>query len=241
MGNSVAVRLSEQRTLTGIVNGPVKRTIDVVGAVVGLLLTSPLFLILPVLIKLDSPGPVFYTQVRIGVNRRRRRRRIGAQTTGDGRRFRERRREDLLGKPFKLIKFRTMIRDAEKDCGPVWATRNDPRITRVGRILRKTRLDEIPQFINVLKGDMSLVGPRPERPHIVRALSDKVDNYHSRLAVKPGLTGLAQIENGYDSSIDSVSRKVRLDLEYIRNWSVWTDVKILCKTLVVVITGKGAY
>jgi lipopolysaccharide/colanic/teichoic acid biosynthesis glycosyltransferase len=134
-----------------------------------------------------------------------------------------------------------MVADAEKKCGPVWATRNDPRITRLGSILRKTRLDEIPQFINVLLGQMSLVGPRPERPVFVDELSSQVDGYHKRLEVRPGLTGLAQIENGYDSSVASVVRKVQYDLHYIQHWSIWQDVKILFRTVLVVITGKGAF
>ncbi len=217
-----------------------KRSLDVFGSLVGLLLTSPLFVILPVLIKLDSRGPVFYTQVRVGENRRRRDRRFHQKANVRDHRARDRRQENMMGRPFEVIKFRTMINDAEKKCGPVWATENDPRITRIGALLRKTRLDEIPQFINVLKGDMSLVGPRPERPNFVRDLATKVDNYSSRLEVKPGLTGLAQVENGYDADVDSVDRKVRLDLEYIRNWSVWADVKILFKTVIVVFTGKGA-
>ena len=133
-----------------------------------------------------------------------------------------------------------MVVDAEKNSGPVWATQNDPRITRIGRFLRKTRLDEIPQFLSVLKGDMSLVGPRPERPKFVADLSTKVDNYTRRLDVKPGITGLAQVENGYDSSLASVNRKVQYDLQYIRSWSVLSDLRILAKTVVVVITGKGA-
>ena len=133
-----------------------------------------------------------------------------------------------------------MVTDAEKRSGPVWATKDDPRITRLGSFMRKTRLDEIPQFINILKGDMSLVGPRPERPNFVKDLSTKVDDYTSRLDVKPGLTGLAQIENGYDSSIASVARKVKYDLQYIKDWTLFYDIKIILKTFVVVFTGKGA-
>ncbi len=218
-----------------------KRSLDILGAIVGLILSSPIFLILPILIKLDSPGPVFYTQVRVGVNRRKKDRRYHQR--GDlevNRRGRDRRRQDLMGRPFSVIKFRTMVADAERKCGPVWATKNDPRITRLGRFMRKTRLDEIPQFINVLMGDMALVGPRPERPNFVADLSTKVRNYAGRLEVKPGLTGLAQVESGYDSDLASVTRKVNLDLKYINTWSVWSDIKILMKTVVVVFTGKGA-
>jgi lipopolysaccharide/colanic/teichoic acid biosynthesis glycosyltransferase len=218
----------------------VKRAIDIFGALIGLILTSPFFIILPVLIKLDSPGPIFYRQSRVGFNRRRKQRRL-PEASMLGRSPRDRRRHDIKGRPFHVIKFRTMVADAEKKCGPVWATRNDPRITRLGCLLRKTRLDEIPQFINVLKGQMSLVGPRPERPVFVMELSEQVENYEQRLKVKPGITGLAQVESGYDSSVASVARKVRYDLEYIQNWSFLQDLKILMKTVVVVITGKGAF
>jgi lipopolysaccharide/colanic/teichoic acid biosynthesis glycosyltransferase len=217
-----------------------KRTVDILGGIVGLILSAPLMVLVAVAIKLDSPGPVFYTQVRVGVNRRTGNRRFCQQVGASNRRSRERRREDYHGRPFKMIKFRTMIQDAEKKTGPVWATKNDPRVTTLGRFLRKSRLDEVPQFWSVLKGDMSLVGPRPERPTFVRDLCTKVDNYHRRLEVKPGLTGLAQVENGYDSSVASVAEKVRVDLKYIRSWSIWADVRILLKTVVVVITGRGA-
>jgi lipopolysaccharide/colanic/teichoic acid biosynthesis glycosyltransferase len=189
---------------------------------------------------LDSHGPIFYLQDRIGINRRRRHRRaLNMDHSGDTRQE-ERRSEDLLGKPFRVLKFRTMVQDAEKHCGPVWATQNDNRITRLGRFLRKTRLDEVPQLLNVLMGDMSLVGPRPERPFFVKDLSQKVPGYTTRLKVKPGITGLAQVHGGYDSSLDSVVEKVRNDIVYIRNWSILTDIKILMKTVVVVVTGRGA-
>lgn len=236
----VPIAFARPEKLRAMVSRYVKRSIDIVGAAVGLIVALPLFIVLPILIKLDSAGPVFYAQVRVGVDRRKRDRRCWQRSDMGDQRIRERRREDLMGKLFTVIKFRTMVQNAEKKCGPVWATQNDPRITKLGKILRKTRLDEIPQFINVLKGDMSLVGPRPERPTFVRDLSTKVYDYRGRLTVKPGLTGLAQIENGYDSSVATVTQKVRLDLEYIRNWSIWADVKILFKTMVVVLTGKGA-
>ena len=217
-----------------------KRGLDIVGALVGLVLSIPVYLILPILIKLDSPGPVFYTQVRVGENRRKKNRRFHQESDATDLRVRDRRRENVMGRTFKVIKFRTMIQDAEKKCGPVWATENDPRITKLGRFMRKTRLDEFPQFINILVGDMSLVGPRPERPNFVADLSTKIENYTDRLNVKPGLTGLAQVECGYDSDIESVSRKVNLDLKYIDKWSLWDDIKIILKTIVVVFTGKGA-
>lgn len=218
----------------------VKRSIDIFGALVGLVLSAPFFVILPVLIKLDSPGPVFYRQARIGYNRRKSGRRMTGRSEL-GRVKRDRRRVDQKGCLFSVIKFRTMVADAEKKCGPVWATANDPRITRLGNLMRKSRLDEIPQFVNILLGQMSLVGPRPERPMFVKELATQVENYEKRLSVKPGLTGLAQIENGYDSSVASVVRKVHYDLEYIRDLGFWQDVKILSRTVLVVITGKGAF
>lgn len=236
----VPASLAKRGALKAAMNRLVKRTLDIVGASVGLLLAAPLMLAVALVVKLDSPGPIFYTQTRVGVNRRKRDRRYAQYVGSSDRRDRDRRREDYRGRPFEIIKFRTMVQDAEKLTGPVWATRQDPRITRVGRILRKTRLDEIPQFWSVLKGDMSLVGPRPERPTFVSHLCREVEGYERRLEVKPGLTGLAQVENGYDSSVASVAEKVRFDLTYIRGWSIWSDVRILAKTVVVVLTGKGA-
>ena len=145
----------------------------------------------------------------------------------------------MNGKIFRMHKFRSMYQDAESRTGPIWATTNDPRITAVGRFLRKTRLDEIPQFYDVLRGDMSLVGPRPERPHFVEMLSKEIPLYKRRLSVKPGITGWAQIKQGYDTSIDDVKSKVRYDLFYIENMSFRMDIKILLMTFYVMITGKG--
>ncbi len=221
-------------------NAVCKRAFDISVAISGLILSLLLFIIIPIMIKLDSPGPVFFRQVRVGINRRRKdRRRITAPATGE-RRGRNRRRQDLYGRPFMIIKFRSMVDNAEKKCGPIWATADDPRITRVGAFLRKTRLDEIPQFINILKGDMSLVGPRPERPHFVEQLSKEVPHFLDRLQVTPGITGLAQVRNGYDSSVDSVHKKISYDLTYIRYWNIWTDLRILVATILVVLTGRGA-
>lgn len=218
-----------------------KRTMDILGSLVGILLTLPLWIIVPILIKLDSPGPIFYSQTRVGINRRKSDRRAYQQTDVEDRRNRDRRRQNYFGELFEVLKFRTMVNNAEAKSGPVWASKNDSRITKLGKFLRKTRIDEIPQFINVLRGEMSLVGPRPERPKFVEELSTKVDSYTDRLKVKPGLTGLAQVTSGYDDSIAAVVRKVELDREYIENRSILNDIKILFKTVSVVFTGKGAH
>ncbi|UCD16871.1 MAG: sugar transferase [Candidatus Zixiibacteriota bacterium] len=228
------------RMIISMIDRILKKTLDFTGALLGLILCLPVFIIIPILIILDSPGPVFYTQDRVGINRRKRSRRSYRCDTGNDRRSRERRREDYHGRPFRVIKFRTMVNDAERNCGPVWATKNDPRITRLGRLLRKTRIDEIPQLLNVLRGDMSLVGPRPERPKFVSDFATRVPGYGIRLKVKPGITGLAQVTNGYDSSLQSVVDKVKKDGDYIRNWSIWSDVRILMRTVLVVLTGRGA-
>jgi lipopolysaccharide/colanic/teichoic acid biosynthesis glycosyltransferase len=218
-----------------------KRGFDIAGATVGLILSLPFFVVLPIIIKLDSPGPVFFRQERVGINRRRcKERRVAQARVGVERRGRGRRRTNVHGRPFEIIKFRTMVQDAEKKCGPVWATANDPRITRFGQFMRKTRLDEIPQLWNVLKGEMSLVGPRPERLYFVEKLSREVPDFLDRLQVTPGITGLAQVKNGYDSSVESVHRKITYDLKYIRGWNIIKDLRILCATVIVVITGRGA-
>jgi lipopolysaccharide/colanic/teichoic acid biosynthesis glycosyltransferase len=217
-----------------------KRILDVLGSAVGLLLCSPLFFIVGILIKLDSSGPVFYRQERIGLNRRGKDRRIMGMKTNINERKADRRGKDLYGQIFYLYKFRTMVVDAEKGCGPIWAKKEDPRITNIGKVLRKTRIDELPQLLNVLKGEMSLVGPRPERYHFVKDFMQKIDGYPHRLKVKPGITGLAQVENGYDSSFEDVKLKVNHDLNYIREWSIVEDIRILFKTILVVVTGKGA-
>lgn len=233
--------MTEQRARYLAMYNFIKRSMDVVGAIVGIVLTLPIWIILPILIKLDSSGPVFYSQVRVGKNSRKRSRRVYQQTDVTESRNRERRRENFFGKTFKVFKFRTMVNNAEKGSGPVWASKNDARITKLGAFLRNSRLDEIPQFINILKGDMSLVGPRPERPKFVQELDEKVEGYSNRLDVKPGLTGLAQIESGYDDSISSVVTKVEYDLHYIENRSIWFDIKIMFKTIKVVFTGHGAH
>jgi lipopolysaccharide/colanic/teichoic acid biosynthesis glycosyltransferase len=222
-----------------------KRLIDVVGAAALLVLLAPAFLLVALLVRLTSPGPVIFRQVRTGLNQRRtaRGRRRGAAPTpdqgGERRRSADRRREPAYGKPFVMYKFRTMRVDAEKD-GARFAVAGDARVTPVGRFLRRTRLDELPQLWNVLRGEMSLVGPRPERPEFIAGLSLQVPGYLDRLGLKPGLTGLAQIINGYDNNVEGFRRKVALDLLYLQNCCVWNDLKILTRTVGVVLTGKGA-
>jgi len=234
----IAARFREAKSSQSIPHS-VKRVLDILGATIGLLLSAPIFVLLPILIKLDSPGPIFYRQLRVGMNRRRLNRRAMGISLNSERRNSDRRNNHSFGKPFTIYKFRTMRQDAEKNSGPTWASKNDPRITRLGQFLRLSRLDEIPQLFNVLKGDMSLVGPRPERPFFVEKLVTEIDSYDARLQVKPGITGLAQVEHGYDQTLDDVRKKVHFDLEYIRRWNVFRDLKIMLKTVVVMVAGKG--
>ncbi len=215
-----------------------KRSFDFSMAVLGFIMSSILFFIVPILIRLDSKGGIFYGQQRVGVNLRRRERRQVAIAVAHDRRCGDRRRTNLFGRPFTVYKFRTMRQDAEKHSGAVWAQKNDPRITRVGRILRFTHVDEIPQFLNVLLGDMSMVGPRPERPQIIPKLVTQVPNYTERLEVKPGMTGNAQIYCGYDETIDDVREKVRYDLMYVKNHNLKQDILLLWKTLWMIVRGK---
>ena len=191
----------------------VKGCIDYFISIFVLLAGLPLWLFIALAVKLDSKGPVFYRQERVGMG----------------------------GKLFRVFKFRSMIQDAERKSGPVWAGRDDDRITRVGRILRRTRLDEIPQLLNVLKGDMSIVGPRPERPVFVQELKEVYPFYMKRLTIKPGLTGWAQVKLEYDTDIESVANKLRYDFFYIENQSIFLDLEILARTLKVVLTGAGAH
>jgi lipopolysaccharide/colanic/teichoic acid biosynthesis glycosyltransferase len=207
------------------------RSIDIVGAGVGLILALPFFLFVPLLIKLDSPGPVFYKQVRTGRDRRRRERRVAGLGAGLERRRGDQRQRNLFGKPFFIYKFRTMADGAERRSGAVWAIEDDPRITNVGRWLRIYHIDEIPQFWNILRGEMSLVGPRPERPEIISKLIAVMPEYRRRLYAKPGLTGLAQICLGYDSCLEDVKRKIQLDLLYISNPSLRLYLRILIQTV----------
>jgi lipopolysaccharide/colanic/teichoic acid biosynthesis glycosyltransferase len=226
-------------TLGTLLGLAAKRTFDLVGAIVGLILALPIFVTVPILIKLESPGAAIFKQLRVGKNRRRAPRRRYNFRLPIEKRNGDRRGENFCGRPFTIYKFRTMREDAERFCGPIWATKNDPRITKVGKILRLTRLDELPQLFNVLGGDMSLVGPRPERPCFVVKLAQEIDSYSERLQTKPGITGLAQVSQGYDTDLEDVDSKVNFDLAYIRNWSLWFDLEILAKTVVVMLTGKG--
>jgi lipopolysaccharide/colanic/teichoic acid biosynthesis glycosyltransferase len=215
-----------------------KRIFDFAGAVAGFSFSSIFFLVVPVLIKLDSKGPIFYGQQRAGLNYRRRdRRQVNIQVAHD-RRVGERRKEDLFGRPFTVYKFRTMRVDAEKASGAVWAQKNDPRTTRVGRVLRFIHLDELPQFFNVLCGEMSMVGPRPERPQIMVKLVEDIPQFPERLQVKPGITGIAQIYCGYDATIDDAREKLRYDLMYVENSTLKYDVEIMLKTLWMIVNGR---
>lgn len=218
-----------------------KRAMDIVISTVMLILLSPVMLLVALAVKLTSQGPVIFSQERVGLNQRvqRRDRRKAAAFVPVERRIGPRRTESNYGKNFTLYKFRTMRTDAEKS-GAQFAVKHDPRVTPIGRFLRKTRLDELPQLWNVLRGEMSLVGPRPERPVFIEQLSEQVPNYLDRLGLKPGLTGLAQVVNGYDNNIESFKRKVNFDLLYLQNCCLINDLKILLRTVSVVLTGKGA-
>ncbi|NWK71554.1 exopolysaccharide biosynthesis polyprenyl glycosylphosphotransferase [Bacillus paramycoides] len=185
-----------------------KRIFESIMAICGILILSPVLIIISILIKIDSKGPIIYSQERLGVN----------------------------GKRFRVLKFRSMIVDAEKD-GPQWAKKDDNRVTKFGHFIRKTRIDELPQLLNILRGDMGIIGPRPERPIFTEEFSEEIPNFRDRLVVRPGLTGWAQVNGGYDIT---PREKFELDMYYIKNMSVLLDMKILVKTVKVVITGEGA-
>lgn len=194
-----------------VISGLLKRSMDVFLAGLGLIALAPFLLIVALAIKVDSPGPVFYRQMRVG----------------------------LRGQPYMIWKFRSMSNDAEKN-GPRWALAGDPRVSRVGRWLRKSRIDEVPQFINVLKGEMSLVGPRPERPVFVQELRERIPYYDLRHTVRPGITGWAQIRFRYGASTDDAHKKLQYDLYYVKNLSVGLDLHILVHTARVILLGEGA-
>lgn len=188
-----------------------KRTMDLVLSVIGLILSAPFLLLAAITIKLDSKGEILFRQERVGQG----------------------------GRPFNMIKLRTMIKDAEAQTGPVWAAEDDPRITRAGRLMRKLRIDEVPQMFNVLRGDMSFVGPRPERPHFVQDLSGKLPYYQERHNVKPGITGWAQVYFPYGSSLGAALEKLNYDLYYIKHSSLSLDILILVRTVKTMLFGGG--
>jgi len=240
-----------QSHVSGAQEHLLKRSLDIALSSVALLLLSPVFALVAVAIRLDSPGPAIYAQERVGLNRRRSRDQNG---NGGGDRNGhanhaehempagwERREADCYGRPFKIYKFRSMVTDAERHTGPVWASAADSRVTRLGKLLRKTRLDEFPQLWNVLRGDMSLVGPRPERPTFVVSLTKEIPDYPRRCEALPGITGLAQVKWRYDTSIETVNRKLQYDLYYVRHGRLLMDLKIMAATVKVMARGEGAH
>ncbi|MEH2317126.1 sugar transferase [Nostoc sp.] len=196
--------------MPGYFSKKLKRVVDVILILFLLVLVAPLLLLVALLVRLDSPGPVLYSQQRSG----------------------------LYGKPFRVYKFRSMYQDAEK-LGAQWASQRDPRITRVGYWLRLLRIDELPQIWNVLQGEMSLIGPRPERPEFDVKLKEAIPYYEVRYLVKPGITGWAQVMYPYGASIEDAYEKLSYDLYYIKNYSIWLDLAIVFKTIRVVLLGKG--
>lgn len=207
------------------------RLLNVTVALLLIVVTLPITLLAALLVKLSSRGPVFYTQTRVGLDRRWNRTRA----------LYERRREDLGGEQFTIVKFRSMRVDAEVGGQAVWATQDDNRVTTVGRFLRATRIDELPQLLNVLRGEMNVVGPRPERPSIFVRLREDIHLFPVRQRVKPGITGWAQINRSYDTDIEGVREKLRLDIEYLRSQSLLTDIGILLKTVPVVVFRRGGW
>lgn len=200
-------------------------------AVLLFVIALPMMVMTALLIRLTSRGPIFYTQTRVGIDRRWNRTRA----------LHERRREDLGGTPFTIYKFRSMSVDAEANGQAVWATENDARVTAVGKFIRKTRLDELPQLFNVIRGDMNIVGPRPERPSIFIRLREQIDEYPLRQRVKPGITGMAQVYHTYDRTVDDVRRKVQFDLEYMSRQSLLEDIRIMCLTVPVMLFRIGGW
>lgn len=189
-----------------------KQAFDVTTSIIGLILVSPFMIVTALLIKLESKGPVFFSQVRVGER----------------------------GRKFNIYKFRSMAQDAEQDSGPVWAKSDDGRVTKIGRIIRKTRIDELPQLINVIKGDMGLVGPRPERPYFVEKLKKEVPYYEVRSVVKPGITGWAQVKYAYGASVKDAVEKLQYDIYYIKNMSPLLDLMIILRTIRVVVRRIGS-
>ena len=218
------------RTLQGSAsNQRLCRALNVLVAAISLLILSPVMLVIAAVVKLSSRGPVFYTQPRVGLDRR------GLRGRSDD----ARRTEDHGGQLFTIYKFRSMTQ-SDTDSPQVWAQKGDARITGAGNLLRKYHLDELPQLWNVLRGDMNLVGPRPEQPDIFLRLRKEIRHLPGRQQVLPGITGLAQVTHHYDRSIDDVRMKADLDLEYIRNRSPLLDLEIMARTLPAVVQKRGA-
>jgi len=206
-----------------------RRALNVAVAATGIVVIAPLMLVIAALVRLTSRGPAIYRQQRVGVDRR------FGQPGGTWRRG-----EDLGGRPFTIYKFRTMATGESSDA-QIWASPDDPRVTPVGRVLRKYRLDELPQLFNVLRGDMNVVGPRPEQPRIFSQLRGEIQHYQARQQVLPGITGWAQINHHYDTCVDSARQKVAYDLEYVTRRSAAHDLRIMLKTFPVMVSRKGAW
>jgi lipopolysaccharide/colanic/teichoic acid biosynthesis glycosyltransferase len=205
------------------------RVVNFAIAAVALIAVAPLMALVGLMVKLTSKGPALYSQTRVGVDRR----------WNQGDKTDSRRQQDHGGMPFEMYKFRSMRVDAEADGKAVWAQKKDPRVTPIGGFLRKTRLDELPQLYNVLRGDMNIVGPRPERPTIFAELRQNIPEYAARQRVKPGITGWAQINQAYDSCIDDVRNKVKLDIEYLKHQSLGFDLRIMSMTIPVMLLRRG--
>lgn len=210
--SSISEHFSDSSIIPNTWYDGLKRTIDLVGAAFLLVLLAPVMVVVILAVRLTSKGPAVYTQKRL--------------TAG--------------GRVFTMYKFRSMFIDAETRTGAVWASSDDPRVTNIGKFLRVSRLDELPQLLNVLMGDMSLIGPRPERPELAEQLAKELPDFNRRMEVKAGLTGLAQTMSGYASSVRSYKRKLALDLIYINNRCLMLDLKIALKTILVILTGAGA-
>ena len=206
----------------------ISRIMNFTIAALAVLCLAPVLAVIALVVKLSSRGPVFYSQVRVGVDRRYR-----LKSSDDRRGY------DHGGKPFMMFKFRTMRVDAEADGKAVWAAKSDPRVTAIGQLMRRTRLDELPQLFNVIRGDMNIVGPRPERPTIFADLRRTIPEYPMRQRVKPGITGWAQINQAYDACVEDVCNKVKLDIEYMKRQSLAHDLRIMTMTLPVMIFRRG--
>jgi lipopolysaccharide/colanic/teichoic acid biosynthesis glycosyltransferase len=230
-----SIRISQALPRTTTAAPPsesLRRALNVAVAAFGILVTAPLMIGIALVIKLTSRGPIFFVQTRIGIDRR-----APGEPAGNTRRS-----SDCGGKPFTIYKFRTMATSRiSNENDQVWAQPDDPRVTRIGRFLRLYRLDELPQLINVLRGDMDVVGPRPEQPTIFAQLRVQIDRYQERQRVRPGITGLAQISQTYDTCLDDVRSKLKYDLEYISRQSTLQDLRIMLGTLPVMIGKRGAW